>query len=104
MGTGVETSVNYLAELIGRASGHPMTVQHIDRRDIDNIRRRVVNIEKIRHMLRWSPQVTMERGLEKTVKWFEETGLLAGLVPEAASAVPAASDPHDPAPKSPPGA
>jgi UDP-glucose 4-epimerase len=103
VGTGIETSVNNLAELIGRASGHPLVTQHIDRRDIDNIRRRVVNIEKIRHMLRWSPQVTMERGLEKTVKWFEETGLLAGLVPEAASAtVPA--EPALPAPKSTPGA
>ena len=35
-----------------------------------------MNIEKIRRMLRWSPQVTLETGLERTVKWFDETGLL----------------------------
>ena len=76
VGTGVETSVHDLALAIGRVSGRTVTVEHIDRRDIDNIRRRVVNIEKIRRMLRWSPQVTLERGLERTVKWFDETGLL----------------------------
>lgn len=76
VGTGVETSVNDLAAAIGRASGRSVTVEHIDRRDIDNIRRRVMNIEKIRHMLRWSPQVTLDRGLEQTVRWFDETGLL----------------------------
>ena len=76
VGTGVETSVHDLALAIGRASGRTIKVEHIDRRDVDNIRRRVVNIEKIRRMLRWSPQVTLETGLERTVKWFDETGLL----------------------------
>ncbi len=90
VGTGVETSVNDLAEAIGRASGREVVVEHIDRRDIDNIRRRVVNIEKIRHMLRWSPQVTLSRGLEQTVRWFEETGLLATPAPIPGSAAPAA--------------
>jgi UDP-glucose 4-epimerase len=91
VGTGVETSVNDLAAAIGRASGCPMNVEHIDRRDIDNIRRRVVNIEKIRHMLRWSPQVTLDRGLEKTVRWFEETGLLSPSTPAAEPTAPRGS-------------
>jgi UDP-glucose 4-epimerase len=76
VGTGVETSVNDLAAAIGRASGRDVTIEHIDRRDIDNIRRRVVNIEKIRLMLRWSPQVALDRGLAETVRWFEDSGLL----------------------------
>jgi UDP-glucose 4-epimerase len=77
VGTGIETSVNELAAAICRAVGRPEITQHVDRRDIDNIRRRVVNIEKIRRMLRWSPQVTLGDGLVQTVKWFEEKGLLA---------------------------
>ncbi len=76
VGTGVETSVNDLAAAIGRVTGRPVIRQQIDRRDVDNIRRRVVNIEKIRRMLRWSPQVTLERGLEETVRWFEDAGLV----------------------------
>ena len=76
IGTGIETSVNDLAAAVGRAMGQTVHMEHIDRRDIDNIRRRVVNIEKIRRMLRWSPQVTLDTGLVKTVRWFEDTGLL----------------------------
>jgi len=87
VGTGVETSVNDLATAICRASGREVKVEHIDRRDIDNIRRRVVNIEKIRRMLRWSPQVTLEHGLERTVAWFEETGLLEAAPALAKTAV-----------------
>jgi UDP-glucose 4-epimerase len=73
VGTGIETSVNQLAEKIGRAVGVPIEVVHIDRRDIDNIRRRVVNIEKARRMLRWSPQVTLLDGLSRTAAWMRES-------------------------------
>ena len=59
VGTGIETSVNDLALMIGEAVGVEVDIVHIDRRDIDNIRRRVVNIEKARRMLRWAPQVTL---------------------------------------------
>jgi UDP-glucose 4-epimerase len=74
VGTGIETTVNELARLIGRVLDRHITVEHVDRRDIDNIRRRVVNIEKARRMLRWSPQVTLEEGLRRTARWLEATG------------------------------
>ena len=74
VGTGVETSVNELARMVGEACERPIEVEHIDRRDIDNIRRRVVNIEKARRMLRWSPQVPMREGLARTAAWMEESG------------------------------
>jgi UDP-glucose 4-epimerase len=70
VGTGIETSVNRLAATIGEALGVEIDVRHVDRRDIDNIRRRVVNIEKIRRMLRWTPQWTLERGLASTADWY----------------------------------
>jgi UDP-glucose 4-epimerase len=71
VGTGIETSVNDLAARIGEAVGVPVDIVHIDRRDIDNIRRRVVNIEKARRMLRWSPQVTLTEGLNRTAAWMQ---------------------------------
>lgn len=73
IGTGIETSVNGLAAAIGRALDVEVDVRHIDRRDIDNIRRRVVNIEKIRRMLRWTPQWTLDRGLAETAAWFRSS-------------------------------
>jgi UDP-glucose 4-epimerase len=74
VGTGRETSVNRLAALIGEITGATAAPQHVDRRDIDNIRRRVVNIEKIRRELRWSPAVTVEEGLRKTYEWLQGPG------------------------------
>ena len=70
VGTGVEVSVNTLANMIREVTGTTCGIEYIDKRDIDNIRRRVVNIEKARYELKYSAQFTLKRGLEKTVEWF----------------------------------
>jgi len=72
IGTGVETSVNKLVELISELFSTDIQPDYIDKRDIDNIRRRVVNIEKIRQRLRWGPSYTMKKGLNNTVNWYIE--------------------------------
>jgi UDP-glucose 4-epimerase len=69
VGTGRETSVNQLAEMIIRISGQNVRPSHVDRRDIDNIRRRVLNVEKARGELRWTPEMTLENGLRATYDW-----------------------------------
>ena len=69
VGTGIETQVNHLAGTLIRITGVRVEPEHIDRRDVDNIRRRVVNIEKTRRALRWVPEVTLEAGLRRTVEW-----------------------------------
>ena len=81
IGTGIETSVVELGRSIGRALGREVEFEYIDRRDVDNIRRRVVNIEKIRRMLRWSPQVTLQDGLNRTAEWFVRSGFAAAVPP-----------------------
>jgi UDP-glucose 4-epimerase len=72
VGTGRETSVNELAQVITRITGSDASTEHVDRRDIDNIRRRVVNIEKIRRELRWTPRATLEEGLRETYRWLRD--------------------------------
>ena len=72
VGTGLETRVNELAAILLRIMGSDKTPVHKDRRDVDNIRRRVVNIEKTRRTLRWVPEVTLDHGLERTVAWQRE--------------------------------
>ncbi len=79
VGTGRETTVNQLAERIIRFSGRDMRPQHIDRRDIDNIRRRVLNIEKARRELRWVPETTLDAGLRATHDWLLRQGGYIGL-------------------------
>ena len=73
VGTGREVSVNQLARSIIEITGARVEPAYIDRRDIDNIRRRVVNIEKIRRELRWLPSCTVDQGLRRTYQWLKET-------------------------------
>jgi len=69
VGTGKETSVRQLAKLIIEICGNCLDIEYIDRRDIDNLRRRVLNIEKIRKNLKWIPTTTLEAGIKKTFEW-----------------------------------
>jgi len=74
--TGIETSVNELAEVIltiTAATGRKAT--HTDRRDIDNIRRRVLNVDKIRKFLHWAPSHTLEAGLRRTYEWSQQQAI-----------------------------
>jgi UDP-glucose 4-epimerase len=72
VGTGLETRVNELVATLIRITGSQQVPVHKDRRDVDNIRRRVVNIEKTRRTLRWVPEITLEAGLQRTVEWQRE--------------------------------
>lgn len=77
--TGREVTVNHLAKTVIRIVGKDFAPEKIDRRDIDNIRRRVLNIEKIRRELRWVPGVILEDGLQRTYDWIiEHTKLVNG--------------------------
>jgi nucleoside-diphosphate-sugar epimerase len=78
VGTGRETTINQLARMIIGVTGAEVEPAHVDRRDIDNIRRRVVNIEKIRRELRWVPSVTIETGLRRTYQWLVDSASRAG--------------------------
>jgi nucleoside-diphosphate-sugar epimerase len=69
VGTGVETSVNKLFEIIKEVIPQA-EAESIPERDIDNIRRRVTNIEKIHQKLGWTPQVTIKKGIAETIKWY----------------------------------
>jgi len=69
VGTGKETTVKHLANIIIELAGKDLCPVYIDRRDIDNLRRRVLNIEKIRKNLRWIPVTPLEAGLSKTYEW-----------------------------------
>lgn len=70
--TGIETSVNALARLVLELYGLHAAPVFIDRRDIDNIRRRVLNVEKTRRTLRWTPRVSLMEGLRRTCEWLRE--------------------------------
>jgi len=69
--TGIETSVLTVADKILQINPD-LSIDFIDRRDIDNIRRRVLNIEKIRKRLKWTPKVNLSAGLINTYNWMRD--------------------------------
>ena len=72
VGTSVETSVNRLVDII-QSIVPGVTVQNIPERDIDNIRRRMIDIEKIHQRLGWAPKVGLQRGMQLTIEWYKST-------------------------------
>jgi UDP-glucose 4-epimerase len=73
IGTGVETSVNVLASEISALFGGTVPIEYVDRRDIDNIRRRALSPEKIRMRLGWIPRVRVKDGLRMTYDWLRSS-------------------------------
>lgn len=69
VGTNTETSVNQLVELIGQHVPG-IEVKYISERDIDNIRRRYMDIEKIHQRLGWTPRTNIKNGIKETINWY----------------------------------
>jgi UDP-glucose 4-epimerase len=78
VGSGFETTIADLAQTVIELSGRKGSLEFRDRKDVDNIRRRVLNIEKIRKDVRWTPTHTLEQGLKKTIQWAKENSTQTG--------------------------
>jgi len=73
IGTGIETTVLQLAKIIQTITGTHRSIKHLPERDIDNIRRRYMDIERIHTQLAWAPTVSVEDGLRETINWYKTT-------------------------------
>lgn len=69
IGTGVEASVNEIAQYI-KEFAPEVTIENFPPRDIDNIRRRVMDISLIQDKLGWEPVVGIKEGIKKTMEWY----------------------------------
>jgi UDP-glucose 4-epimerase len=67
IGTGVETTVNSLAELMGRAAGHTPEIKHAPAR-AGELLRSVLATDKAARELGWRPQVPLAEGLRATIQ------------------------------------
>jgi UDP-glucose 4-epimerase len=68
--TGIETSVNHLAELVIELTGAGSSIEYVGNRDIDNIRRRALSIDKAALKLGYVPGVSLREGLARTIAWY----------------------------------
>ncbi|MCY7347419.1 MAG: NAD-dependent epimerase/dehydratase family protein [Pyrinomonadaceae bacterium] len=63
-------SINQLAEIIAEIAGIEITKKHID--GPQGVRGRNSDNTKLREVLGWEPQITLEVGLRKTYRWIED--------------------------------
>jgi UDP-glucose 4-epimerase len=69
IGTGMETSVNALAESLKRAAGTTSALEYAPAR-AGELQRSALDVRKARAVLGWSPSVTVDDGLAETFRWF----------------------------------
>jgi UDP-glucose 4-epimerase len=68
LGTGVETSVNELADRVARACGTEVRIERRPPRPGDAARS-FVDLSSARRALRWVPRVELDEGLKQTAEW-----------------------------------
>jgi dTDP-glucose 4,6-dehydratase len=75
LGTGREISIGDLAVLIGRLTGFPVDIE-VDtervRREGSEVERLIASNERAASVLGWSPAVSLEDGLTRTITWISE--------------------------------
>jgi UDP-glucose 4-epimerase len=72
LGTGRQTKVRDLAELIIKATGSRSRIEYVARRTWDKSLHREADITRARTVLGLRPEVTVPQGIERTVAWFRE--------------------------------
>jgi UDP-glucose 4-epimerase len=72
IGTGRETSVNDLAQHVGRAIGRTPSVEYAPPR-AGELFRSCLDVSKAARQLKWQPEVTFDEGMKALAGWFEGT-------------------------------
>lgn len=72
VGSGSETSIRQLAELIRHICGDKAPIEYRPRRPWDSVTRRRADITYIRQTLSYQPTVDLMAGLTRTYQWFLE--------------------------------
>ncbi len=72
IGSGEETSLKALADLVLKAMGSTLRPEHVPERKVNPVPRRLADIGKARVMLGFEPTVGLEAGIRQLVDWWEE--------------------------------
>jgi len=70
VGTGIETNVNEIFDVINQTLGNTFQRTHAEAKTGEQ-KRSVLDYKKIQAELGWKPQVDFSEGIQKTVEWFK---------------------------------
>jgi UDP-glucose 4-epimerase len=79
--SGVETSLQELAEALLRVMGSDLSIEHGPDRAVNGVTRRLANTAAARDVLGFSAEIDIEEGLEQLVDWWRDNR--AAVRPEA---------------------
>lgn len=81
LGTGVQTSLSELCDMLLRIMGSPLRPEHRPARAVANVQRRRAAVEKAERMLGFRAKVTLEEGLRELIKWRQavKSSITAGV-------------------------
>jgi nucleoside-diphosphate-sugar epimerase len=71
LGSGRQTSIQELVELINKMTGNTAEIIYHSRRTWDHVLHRVANIEKSKSVLGYKPEISIDEGLIKTYNWLK---------------------------------
>jgi len=72
LGNPTEMRILDFAHMVNRLTGNKAGIVYEDYRIPDDPQVRQPDISKARRVLNWEPEVSLEEGLQKTIKWFRE--------------------------------
>lgn len=70
--SGKEIQIKMLAAMVFAAFDKEPKIEFIEKRMIDNIDRRCLDISKAKKLLKWSPQVDLMEGIQFTIDWMRQ--------------------------------
>jgi nucleoside-diphosphate-sugar epimerase len=71
-GTGQKTEIKAMAEIIKSVTGSQSNIVFKPARNWDKVKDRVSNLTHSKAVLNYQPKVTIQEGLEKTIKWYKD--------------------------------
>jgi len=80
VGTGIQTSLNQLVELLLKVCGSSLTPQHLPARTVNNVQARRAAVEKAENLLGFKASVDLQSGLQRLVEWCEHAKAEMALV------------------------
>lgn len=83
VGTGVQTSLNELCNLLLSIMGSSLRPEHREARTVANVQRRRAATEKAEKMLGFKAKVSLEQGLRELIRWRKAAKPMSAAVVEA---------------------
>ena len=72
IGSGEETSLNTLADVMLTAMGSTLRPEHVPERTVNPVPRRLADISRARRRIGFEPTVSLETGIRQLVEWWQE--------------------------------